>query len=139
MTTYTKYKTMSISASHSSILLSHKTTIRRTTATVKKPTSRMNGARSTLKGLMMHIEPTTQDVTNAAAPNNSPMANPPESSRMAEKVEKRSGLPLPKARNVTPATFSSRPSSCASVPRLGQKKSDALMPRVEKRKRSQMR
>jgi hypothetical protein len=44
--------------------------------------------------------------------------------------------PFPKAKNVTPATFSSRPRSWAIVARLGVKKSEALMPRVEKRKTS---
>lgn len=76
---------------------------------MKKPTSRRKGPLSTLNGLMMHIDPTTQEVTNAAAPSNSPRARPPELARIAENVEKTSGLPLPNARNVTPATFSSRP------------------------------
>ncbi len=108
-------------------------------AIVKKPTSLRNGPRSTLKGLMMHMEPTTHDVMKVAAPSNSPIARPPEFERMAEKVAKTSGLPLPKARNVTPATFSSSPRILESVPRFGQKKSDALMPSVLKRKRSQTR
>jgi hypothetical protein len=38
---------------------------------------------------------------------------------------------------VTPATFSSNPRSCAIVARFGVKKSEALIPRVEKRKISQ--
>lgn len=108
-------------------------------AKVKKPTSRRNGPLSTLNGLMMHMEPTTQEVMNAAAPSNSPIARPPESARIAEKVEKTSGLPLPKARKVTPATFSSKPRIRERVWRLEQKKSDAPIPRVEKRKASQRR
>lgn len=85
----------------------------------------------------MHIEPTTHEMMNDAAPRSSPMARLPESARMAENVEKTSGLPFPKARNVTPATFSSNPRSCAIVARFGVKKSEALIPRVEKRKISQ--
>jgi hypothetical protein len=84
----------------------------------------------------MHIEPTTQDTMKDAAPSNSPIARLPELARMAENVEKTSGLPFPNARNVTPATFSSKPSSWANVARLGVKKSDALMPNVEKRNTS---
>ena len=108
------------------------------TAAVKKPISRRNGPRLILKGLMMHIEPTTTDTMKDAAPSSSPIARLPESARIAENVEKTSGLPFPKARNVTPATFSSRPSSCAMVARFGQKKSEAEMPRVENRKISQI-
>lgn len=122
--------------SQASSWLSQRTMRTSVTATVKKPTSRKNGARSTLNGLMIHMLPTTQEVTNVAAPRSSPIASPPELVRIAEKVAKTSGLPFPNARNVTPATFSSRPSIRESVPRLGQKKSEALMPRVLKRKRS---
>ena len=103
---------------------------------VKKPTSRRKGPRSTLNGLMIHIEPTTHDVMNEAAPRSSPMARPPEFVLMAENVANTSGLPFPNARNVTPATLSSKPSICAMVLRFGQKKSEALMPSVEKRKTS---
>lgn len=88
---------------------------------------------------MMHIDPTTHETMKEAAPTSSPIARPPEPARMALKVEKRSGLPFPKARNVTPATLSSRPSSWDNVARLGVKKSEALIPRVEKRNRSQTR
>jgi hypothetical protein len=87
----------------------------------------------------MHIEPTTHETMKDAAPISSPMARPPDPARIALKVEKTSGLPFPNARNVTPATFSSNPSNCAMDARFGVKKSDALMPRVEKRKRSQTR
>lgn len=65
------------------------------------------------------------------------MARLPESARMAEKVEKRSGLPFPKASKVTPATFWSRPRSREMVQRFGEKKSDAVIPSVENRKKSQ--
>ena len=67
------------------------------------------------------------------------MARLPESARMAEKVPKTSGLAFPNARNVAPATFSSSPRNWAIVARLGVKKSDADMPRVEKRKKSHRR
>ena len=90
-----------------------------------------------MKGLIIHIEPTTHETMNEAAPRSSPIAKLPESARMAENVENTSGLPFPNARNVTPATFSSRPSSWAIVARLGVKKSEALIPRVENRKTSQ--
>ena len=87
---------------------------------------------------MIHMEPTTHEVTKDAAPRSSPMANPPEFDLIAENVAKTSGLPFPKARKVTPATFSSSPRICESVPRFGQKKSEALIPRVEKRNTSQI-
>ena len=88
---------------------------------------------------MMHIDPMTTETMNDAAPSSSPIAKLPEFCRMAENVENTSGLPFPNARNVTPATFSSKPSSRARVARLGQKKSEALIPRVEKRKISHTR
>jgi hypothetical protein len=88
---------------------------------------------------MMHMEPTTQDTMNVAAPMSSPTAKLPELARMAENVEKTSGLPFPKANKVTPATFSSKPSNWEMEARFGVKKSEALMPRVEKRKMSQRR
>lgn len=88
--------------------------------------------------MMMHIEPTTHETMKDAAPSNSPIAKLPDSARMAEYVEKTSGLPFPKARKVTPATFSSRPNSWAKVARFGVKKSDALIPKVENKKRSHM-
>jgi hypothetical protein len=72
-----------------------------------------------------------------AAPTSSPTAKLPEPAFIAEKVEKRSGLPFPKARNVTPATVSSRPRTDAMVARFGQKKSEAVIPRVENRKNNQ--
>ena len=56
------------------------------------------------------MEPTTHETINVAAPSNSPMAKLPELACIAENVEKTSGLPFPKAKKVTPATFSSRPS-----------------------------
>lgn len=104
---------------------------------MKNPTSRKKWLRFTSNGLMIHIDPTTQETMKDAAPSNSPMARLPELARIAENVEKTSGLPFPNAKNVTPATFSSSPSNCAMVARFGVKKSEALMPRVEKRKISQ--
>ena len=81
----------------------------RETAMKKNPTSLRNGYLSTLKGRIMHIEPTTQLTIKEAAPNNSPTAKLPVLLRIAEKVENTSGLPFPNARKVTPATFSSSP------------------------------
>jgi hypothetical protein len=72
-----------------------------------------------------------------AAPRSSPIAKLPELVRRAENVAKTSGLPFPNARKVTPATFSSKFSSCAMVAKFGQKKSEALIPRVENKKTSQ--
>ena len=88
---------------------------------------------------MIHIEPTTTETINDAAPRSSPIARLPELVRMAENVENTSGLPFPKARKVTPATFSSSPRIFARVARFGQKKSDADIPRVENKKASQTR
>ena len=73
-----------------------------------------------------------------AAPSNSPIARLPASERIALNVANTSGEPFPKARSVTPATLSSNPSKEAIVARFGQKKSEALMPRVLNMKRSQM-
>jgi len=55
------------------------------------------------------------------------------STHCRQRSKKRS---FPKAEKVTPATFSSRPRSWAIDARLGVKKSDMLMPRVENRKKS---
>ena len=88
---------------------------------------------------MMHMEPTTQETMKDAAPKSSPMAKLPAFVRKAENVAKTSGLPLPNARKVTPATCSSRFKSCAIVAKLGQKKSEAVIPSVENRKPSQSR
>lgn len=55
---------------------------------------------------------------------------------MAAKVEKTSGLPLPKAKNVTPAMLSLIPRRLDMVLRLTQKKSLAAMPMVEKSRAS---
>ncbi len=62
------------------------------------------------------------------------MASPNVPPFRAEKVEKTSGLPFPKARKVTPAVLSLNPNCVATVDRLGQKKSDAEMPMKENRK-----
>jgi hypothetical protein len=47
---------------------------------------------------------------------------------MAENVEKTSGLPFPKAKNVTPAVVSLNPRYVAIVDKFGQKKSEATIP-----------
>jgi hypothetical protein len=67
-----------------------------------------------------------------AAPNSSPTAKEPLLAPMAANVEKTSGLPLPKATKVTPATFSLRPNIAEMDSRFSQKKSLAAMPMVEK-------
>ncbi len=71
---------------------------------------------------------------NVAAPSSSPTANPSVPPFSAANVENTSGLPLPNARNVTPAVDSFNPNTDAIVERFGQKKSDAQIPIKEKRK-----
>lgn len=127
------YNTTIAAASHGRIVPSHKIASKRLTASEKKPTSRKKGPGLTWNGLIIHMDPTTQDTMKVAAPKSSPIARLPESAFIAEKVEKTSGLPFPKAKKVTPATFSSRPRSWAMVARLGVKKSEALIPKVENR------
>lgn len=105
-------------------------------ATVKKPTSLMKLCLATLKGRTSAIEPATTAVINPAAPTSSPTAKLPLPVLMAANVEKTSGLPFPRARNVTPARLSLVPSMLAIVLRLTQKKSLAAMPMVLKRRPS---
>ena len=85
----------------------------------------------------MHMEPATQETIKDAAPSSSPIAKLPEFARMAEKVAKTSGLAFPKARRVTPAMSSFNPRNWAIAARFGVKKSEADIPRVEKRNASQ--
>ena len=92
-----------------------------------------------MNGRMMHMDPTTQETMKVAAPSSSPIAKLPEFVRMAEKVAKTSGLAFPKARRVTPATSSPNRRNWAIAARFGVKKSEADMPRVEKRNKSQRR
>jgi hypothetical protein len=84
------------------------------------------------------MEPTTHETMKVAAPKSSPIAKLPDPARMAENVENTSGLPFPNARKVTPATFSSSPRSWAIVAKFGVKKSEAVMPKVENKKTSQV-
>ncbi len=139
MTTYAKYSRTRRAASQACIHPSYRMKSSVVMETVKNVASRKNGPRLTRKGLMMHMEPTIQETMKDAAPKSSPIAKPPAFERRAENVANTSGLPFPNARRVTPATFSSRLRSCAIVAKLGQKKSEALMPRVENRKPSQSR
>jgi hypothetical protein len=53
---------------------------------------------------------------------------------MAAKVENTSGLPLPKARKVTPVKLSLIPKMFAIVLKFIQRKSEAAMPMVLKRR-----
>ncbi|KAH8110752.1 hypothetical protein DFH11DRAFT_1618458, partial [Phellopilus nigrolimitatus] len=91
----------------------------------------MNGRAFTLNERMIHIVPATTETIKLAVPSSSRTASAPAPARTAENVLNTSGESFPNARNVTPATFSSSPSRSASVARLGQKKSEGLMPRVE--------
>ena len=83
------------------------------------------------------MEPATTDVMKLAAPISSPMARLPLFERMAAKVEKTSGLPLPNARNVTPVRLSLKPNILASVLKSIHRKSLAAIPIVLKRSDSQ--
>jgi hypothetical protein len=83
------------------------------------------------------MDPETTAVIKHAAPMSSPTAKLAAWVRKAAKVEKTSGLPLPKASSVTPAKLSLMPRMRAMVLRLTQKKSLAAMPMVLKRRASQ--
>jgi len=109
--TYSTYNATNSPASHDEIRPSHIVAKTKATATVKKPTSLRNGPLGTWNGFIMHTEPTTHETMKVAAPRSSPIAKLPEFARIAENVEKTSGLPFPNARKVTPATFSSKPRS----------------------------
>ena len=62
------------------------------------------------------------------------MAKPNVPPLSAANVEKTSGLPFPKARKVTPAVDSFSPRKEAMEDKLGQKKSEAVMPMNENKK-----
>lgn len=74
------------------------------------------------------------NVLKLAAPMSSPTASPNVPLLIAENVLNTSGLPLPKAKKVTPAVLSLNPKYAATVDKLGQKKSEADIPIKEKRK-----
>jgi hypothetical protein len=99
-------------------------------ATMKKPTSLTNVFFPTLNSLIIAIVPATTAVMKPAAPISSPTAKLPLCEFIAAKVENTSGLPLPNARNVTPAMLSLMPRIFAIVLRLIQKKSLAAIPIV---------
>ena len=106
-------------------------------ANMKKPTSRTKLFLATLKGRTSAMDPATTAVINPAAPISSPIAKLPLCDFIAAKVEKTSGLPFPKARNVTPAMLSLIPRMLAMVLRFIQKKSLAAIPIVLNNKESQ--
>jgi hypothetical protein len=89
---------------------------------------------ATWKGSTNAILPATTAVMKPAAPISSPTARLPLLLLIAAKVEKTSGLPFPKARNVTPVKLSLMPNMLAIVLKLMQRKSDAAMPIVLKRR-----
>jgi hypothetical protein len=109
---------------------SAKNSILKLAATMKKPTSRTKLFLATLKGRTSAIDPATTAVMNPAAPISSPTARLPLCVFIAAKVENTSGLPFPKAKNVTPAMLSLMPKMLAMVLRLMQKKSLAAIPIV---------
>lgn len=111
-------------------------TVLKLTATTKNPTSRKKLLRATLNGRTNAMEPATTDVINVAAPINSPMAKLPLFDLIAAKVEKTSGLPFPKARNVTPVKLSLIPRTLAKVLRFMHRKSLAAIPMVLNNKHS---
>jgi hypothetical protein len=119
-----------VTDSHNDNLPSEMKPMLKPAATMKKLTSRTKLLRATLKGRTRAIEPATTAVIKQAAPISSPMAKLAEFVLIAANVEKTSGLPLPKARNVTPAMLSLIPNKFAIVLRLTQKKSLAAMPIV---------
>lgn len=125
-----------VTHSHNESFPSIRNTMLKAAATMKKKTSRTKLRRSTLKGRTIAIEPATTAVMKPAAPMSSPTARLPLFVFMAAKVEKTSGLPLPKARKVTPAMLSLMPRRPDMVLRLTQKKSLAAMPMVEKSRAS---
>jgi hypothetical protein len=101
-------------------------------ATMKNPTSLTKVFFPTRNSRTNAIDPATTAVMKPAAPISSPTARLPLCEFIAAKVEKTSGLPFPKARNVTPAILSLIPNIDAIVLRLMQKKSEAAMPIVVK-------
>ena len=109
---------------------SDRMTIVKAAATAKKHTSLTKLFFETLNGLMMAMAPATTAVMKQAAPISSPTARLPLFDPMAANVEKTSGLPLPKAKKVTPVRLSLIPRMLAMVPRLMQRKSLAAMPIV---------
>ena len=111
-------------------------TVLKLTATTKNPTSRTKLLRATLNGRTNAMEPATTDVIKVAAPINSPMAKLPLFDLIAAKVEKTSGLPFPKARNVTPVKLSLNPRTLAKVLRFMHRKSLAAIPMVLNSKHS---
>ncbi|KAI9641104.1 hypothetical protein NHQ30_010534 [Ciborinia camelliae] len=110
---------------------SARNTILKLAATMKKPISLTNVFLPTLNSLTKAIDPATTAVINPAAPMSSPTARLPLCEPIAANVENTSGLPLPKARNVTPAILSLIPNMLAIVDKLIQKKSLAAIPIVE--------
>lgn len=106
-------------------------------AKMKKPTSRTKLFLATLKGRTSAMDPATTAEINPAAPMSSPIAKLPLCDFIAANVEKTSGLPFPKARNVTPAMLSLIPRMLAMVLRFIQKKSLAAIPIVLNSRASQ--
>lgn len=88
---------------------------------------------TTLNGFTRAMDPATTAVMNDAAPMSSPMAILLLSSFIAANVEKISGLPLPRARRVTPAKVSFIRSPRAIELKLTEKKSPATVPKAVKR------
>ena len=125
-----------VADSHKCSFPSQINTMLKLAATMKKPTSLMKLLRATLKGRTRAIEPATTAVMKQAAPISSPIARLAEFVLIAANVENTSGLPFPKARNVTPAMLSLMPNALAIVLKLTQKKSLAAMPMVLNNKAS---
>lgn len=71
-------------------------------AQVKNDTSRIKLNFLALNGLIAHMDPATTLTIKEAAPISSPRASEPKFECMALNVENKSGLPFPKAKNVTP-------------------------------------
>jgi hypothetical protein len=102
-------------------------------AKTKYPTSRTKLLRGTWNGFTSAMLAATTAVMKPAAPKSSPTARLPLCEFIAANVEKTSGLPFPKARNVTPVKVSLMPRMFAMVLRFMHRKSEAAMPMVLKR------
>ncbi|KAJ2024285.1 hypothetical protein GGI06_001055 [Coemansia sp. S85] len=97
-------------------------------ATKKHSSRRYDSWLTLYTGTTSVVAPTTTLTMKEALPISCPSASAPLPARTALKVENRSGAPLPRASNVTPARLSGKRSSWESVLMLGEKYSEADTP-----------
>lgn len=105
---------------------------------MRNAASLRKGSRLISKGLTRAIDPAITVAIKPAAPTSSPTAMLELPDDTAANVEKMSGLPLPMAKTVTPASVSLRCRLRAIVVRLTAKKSPATVPIVRKRMQIQI-